>query len=124
MKQILVAEQLIQLALCIAAFNYQPIHVAWWVWLPLFLSPDISMAGYLVNTKAGAALYNLVHHKGVAGIFIIAGVVAHLPVVLFVGILLWAHSSFDRIMGYGLKYNDSFQHTHLGVIGKKTPATT
>jgi hypothetical protein len=24
----------------------------------------------------------------------------------------------DRIFGYGLKYSDSFYHTHLGMIGK------
>ncbi|MCW3122756.1 MAG: hypothetical protein JWQ38_2248 [Flavipsychrobacter sp.] len=120
MKQLLKAEQLMQLALCIAALYYQPIHIAWWLWVPLFLSPDLGMVGYLVNAKVGAILYNAVHHKGVAGGLIIAGFVCHLPVILFIGLLLWAHSSFDRIMGYGLKYNDSFQHTHLGMIGKQT----
>jgi hypothetical protein len=24
----------------------------------------------------------------------------------------------DRILGYGLKYPDAFQHTHLGIIGQ------
>jgi hypothetical protein len=28
------------------------------------------------------------------------------------------HSSADRILGYGLKYSDSFHHTHLGWIGR------
>ncbi|MEJ7830333.1 MAG: DUF4260 family protein [Segetibacter sp.] len=28
------------------------------------------------------------------------------------------HISLDRVLGYGLKYNDSFSNTHLGVIGK------
>jgi hypothetical protein len=87
--------------------------------MPLFLAPVITMAGYLANTRFGAALYNLAHHKAVAGLIIIAGFFGHLPIVLFVGILLWAHSSLDRIMGYGLKYPDSFQHTHLGMVGKK-----
>jgi len=122
MKQTLAAEQLMQLTLCIIAFHYQSIHIAWWAWVPLFLSPDLSMIGYLVNSKTGAVLYNLAHHKGVAGVIIICGLAAHLPLVLFAGILLWAHSSFDRIMGYGLKYLDSFQHTHLGMIGKKEQA--
>ena len=31
---------------------------------------------------------------------------------------LFGHSSFDRIMGYGLKHEDAFQNTHLGKIGK------
>jgi hypothetical protein len=31
---------------------------------------------------------------------------------------LLGHSSFDRVLGYGLKYDDDFKHTHLGWIGK------
>ena len=119
MKQILQAEQAMQLAFCIIAFNYQPIHIAWWLWPFLFLSPDISMLGYLVNTQVGALTYNLFHHKAVAGSLIIAGFFMHIPVLLFIGLLLYAHSAFDRLMGYGLKYDDSFGHTHLGMVGKK-----
>jgi hypothetical protein len=33
---------------------------------------------------------------------------------------LFGHSAFDRMLGYGMKYTDSFQHTHLGLIGKAT----
>ncbi len=118
MKNLLRSEQAMQLALAIIALYYQPIHCAWWLWPFLFLSPDISMVGYLVNSRVGAVLYNLAHHKAIAGGFVIAGLAGHLPVMLFLGLLLWAHSSFDRIMGYGLKYPDSFDHTHLGHIGK------
>ena len=33
--------------------------------------------------------------------------------------LVWlAHIGMDRLLGYGLKYDDHFQHTHLGLIGK------
>ena len=41
--------------------------------------------------------------------------------LFLLGIFLFAHSAFDRIFGYGLKYADAFQHTHLGWIGKRTP---
>jgi hypothetical protein len=34
------------------------------------------------------------------------------------GIILFTHSSMDRVFGYGLKYPDSFNNTHLGPIGK------
>ena len=119
MKHILQAEQAMQLALCIIAFNYQSVHIAWWLWPFLFLSPDISMLGYLINTQVGAFTYNLFHHKAVAGALIIAGFFMHMPVVLFIGLLLYAHSAFDRLMGYGLKYGDSFGHTHLGMVGKE-----
>ena len=29
-----------------------------------------------------------------------------------------SHASFDRVFGYGLKYEDAFRHTHLGMIGR------
>jgi hypothetical protein len=38
---------------------------------------------------------------------------------MFIGGMLFAHSSLDRVMGFGLKFTDSFNHTHLGVAGKQ-----
>jgi hypothetical protein len=119
MNNLLKTEQAMQLVLCIFGLYYQPLHFEWWQWILLFFSPDLSMAGYLLNVRVGAVLYNLAHHKAVAGLLICFGILCHFPILLFVGLLLWAHSSFDRLMGYGLKYMDSFQHTHLGLIGKK-----
>lgn len=84
----------------------------------LFLSPDISMFGYLINTKTGAFCYNFVHHKSTGIALLVAGYFLHNDISTFIGILLFAHSCFDRVFGYGLKYNDSFNHTHLGMIGK------
>lgn len=43
----------------------------------------------------------------------------HNNIALFTGILLFAHSCFDRVLGYGLKFTDDFKHTHLGMIGNK-----
>jgi hypothetical protein len=50
-------------------------------------------------------------------IFVIGIILANQPVQL-AGLILFGHSSMDRILGYGLKYSDSFQHTHLGMIGR------
>jgi Domain of unknown function (DUF4260) len=36
-------------------------HYHWWVFAVLFLAPDLSMLGYLVNVRLGAMCYNLVH---------------------------------------------------------------
>jgi hypothetical protein len=35
------------------------------------------------------------------------------------GIILFGHSSMDRIFGYGLKLNEGFKFTHLGLVGNK-----
>ncbi len=116
MKTTLLLEQIAQLALTVIGLNLLPISFPWWIWFLLFFSPDISMLGYLINTKVGAISYNLFHHKLVAAIFIIIGYFLHENVLLTIGLLLYAHSSFDRIWGYGLKYADSFNHTHLGKL--------
>ncbi|MEO8405436.1 MAG: DUF4260 domain-containing protein [Chitinophagaceae bacterium] len=114
MKHILQLEELAQLALGIAALYFIPVHIAWWIWPFLFLSPDISFTGYAFNTKAGAVVYNLFHHKGIAITIAAAGFFLKNDSLLFIGALLFSHSSFDRVLGYGLKYGDSFNHTHLG----------
>jgi hypothetical protein len=35
------------------------------------------------------------------------------------GVILFSHSSMDRMFGYGLKYTKGFAYTHLGTIGKQ-----
>ena len=40
------------------------------------------------------------------------------------GIILYGHASMDRIFGYGLKFAENFQHTHMGWIGKGGPSGT
>ena len=79
------------------------------------------MLGYVFNNRVGAFTYNLFHHRAVGLLVAAAGFLLHQEVMITVGILLFAHSSFDRMMGYGLKYNDSFNHTSLGWTGKKEP---
>jgi hypothetical protein len=38
--------------------------------------------------------------------------------------LVWfAHIGMDRALGYGLKYDDAFTHTHLGIIGASKTRT-
>ena len=119
MKKILQAEEAAQLTIGILGLYLQPLHFSWWLWILLFLLPDISMLGYLIDTKIGAYAYNLLHHKLTAVIVFLAGYLFHNDIPQFIGILLFAHSCFDRVFGYGLKYTDDFKHTHLGMIGNK-----
>ena len=91
----------------------------WWWFVGLFFAPDFSMLGYLFGNKVGAWSYNIFHHRGLAVILGILGWYFHTPELIFIGILLFSHSSFDRMLGYGLKYEQGFKFTHLGEIGKK-----
>lgn len=94
-------------------FNYD-----WWLFWALLLTPDIGMLGYIVNSKVGALSYNVFHHKGVALAIFMLGFHLDHSTLIFIGILLFGHSSMDRIFGYGLKYPDDFKNTHLGMIGQ------
>ena len=95
------------------------LHFSWW-WLPVFfLAFDASMAGYLVNKRAGAVCYNLVHAYVAPAALLLSYVLSAPRWCAFAG-LLWAfHIAGDRVLGYGLKFASSFQDTHLGRIGKQ-----
>ncbi|MEN8242218.1 MAG: DUF4260 domain-containing protein [Chloroflexota bacterium] len=117
MSRLLKIEELALFGLAVYLFSLLDIS-GWW-YAVLFLSPDLSMLGYLHNSRTGAFSYNLAHHKGTAVALYLLGLLIVAPWVQFVGLLLLGHSSFDRVFGYGLKYADAFQHTHLGMVGKQ-----
>jgi len=104
-------------AMTLAAIYFLTLHnlgLSIWIWVLLFFTPDISMLGYIFGNKAGAVSYNFFHHKGIALIFAFTGYFLSNEILFATGILLFAHSSFDRVLGYGLKYFSGFKHTHLG----------
>ncbi|MFP2996755.1 DUF4260 domain-containing protein [Spongiivirga sp. MCCC 1A20706] len=118
MKSIVKIEELAMFLLGVFMFNQ--LDFAWWHFVVFFLLPDIGMLGYAVNPKFGALCYNIFHHKGIALVIYFIGAYSSNQWILFAGIILFSHSCFDRILGYGLKYSDSFNNTHLGKIGKSS----
>jgi Domain of unknown function (DUF4260) len=97
---------------CVAYQRIFPGH--WGLFALLFFVPDLSLLGYLRSAgKSSAAVYNLVH--------------CYVP-PLALGLLAWeqrsplggelaliwlAHISFDRFLGYGLKFPGVFRYTHI-----------
>jgi hypothetical protein len=84
-----------------------------WLLAVLALAPDLSMAGYLAGPVVGSRVYNLFHTYtlplAVGGLGVWTG--ATLAVLVAA---VWAgHIGADRLVGYGLKYEDNFKHTHL-----------
>lgn len=117
MKNIIKLEEMAMLGLSIYALSL--FNVEWWWYLLLLLGPDISMIGYAAGNKFGAAAYNLFHHKGVAVAIFATGLIMPHTWLQLTGIVLFGHSSMDRVFGYGLKTAEGFKYTHLGMIGKK-----
>ena len=120
MKILLRLEELALFILAIYLFT--ELDYAWWVFPLLLLTPDLGAIGYLGGSRLGAATYNLTHHKGIAVVAYLAGALLGSQILQLIGVIMLAHSSLDRAVGYGLKYLDSFDHTHLGYIGKTAKA--
>jgi Domain of unknown function (DUF4260) len=97
---------------CIAYQRLYPHH--WGLYALLFFAPDVSLLGYLRSvSKTSAAFYNLVHCYGLP---LVMGLLAWERGSVLGGqlALVWmAHISFDRCLGYGLKFPESFRYTHI-----------
>lgn len=114
MKTLLRIEEIIITAA--AVYFLTLFNVAWWWYALMLIGPDVGMIGYLINSKLGAATYNIFHHRGIAIIIFIVGFTTFNLSLQLIGIVIFGHSSLDRVFGYGLKYSDRFKHTHLDTI--------
>ena len=117
MKTMLKIEEGMMMALAAYLNTYLPFP-GWhfWAW---FLAPDLGFLGYTINNRVGAFTYNVLHHKGIAIAVYLTGLYFSIPGLQLAGLVLFGHSSFDRMLGYGLKYPESFHTTHLGQIGRQ-----
>ena len=100
-------------------YLFTTLSISWWYYPLLFFVPDLSMAAYLAGPRAGAAVYNFIHHRALALLYYVAGMALGATPLALAGVIFFAHSSLDRVLGYGLKYADSFGNTHLGKIGRE-----
>ena len=114
MKILIKLEELAMFGLSIWALYM--LNAPWWCYLLLLLGPDISFIGYVAGNKSGAYVYNLFHHKGIAVLIYVTGVLFNNIYMQMTGIILFGHSSMDRFFGYGLKLREGFKFTHLGPI--------
>ena len=90
----------------------------WWMFLVLFLAPDLSFAAYLGGPRWGAIVYNAAHSTLGPVALMVAGFGLAAPLLQSLATIWLAHIGFDRALGYGLKYPAGFGFTHLGRIGK------
>jgi Domain of unknown function (DUF4260) len=109
-------EGLVLLAAGLAGFAES--EWSWWWFAGLLLVPDISMAGYLMRPSTGALTYNAGHTLLGPALLLAWFWIGAPTFVLAFGSTWLAHIGMDRAFGYGLKFADSFNHTHLGEIGR------
>ena len=104
----------------LSIYLFALLRLPWWYFPVFLLVPDLGMAGYSLGSRIGAVVYNFVHHRGLALLYYGFGVSLGNPILAFAGLILFAHSTLDRVFGYGLKFSDRFTNTHLGDIGRKS----
>ncbi len=102
------------LVLAASTYAYAQFGMSWWIFAVLFFAPDIFMLGFLGGNKLGAIIYNIGHTYLVPGAVLAAGWYLASPLVMAVAVIWIGHIGFDRIIGYGLKYQTGFKFTHLG----------
>ncbi len=80
----------------------------------LFLVPDVSLLGYLSPAgKGAAAFYNLAHSYVLPLTLGLAAWKQGSPMADQFALIWLAHISFDRLLGFGLKFPGVFRHTHI-----------
>jgi hypothetical protein len=108
-------------ALAIASvYVYADQGWSWLLFALLLLAPDLAMLGYVVDPRVGATVYNLMHMAAAPLALLVIGVATNEEVVEAVAVIWFVHIGLDRALGYGLKYDDAFGHTHLGRIGRSS----
>lgn len=105
-------------ALALSVFLYRSAGASWGIFFLLFLWPDLSMAGYLVSTRLGSMLYNLVHAYILPLALAAISLNQHKAGLLAFALIWLAHIGFDRALGYGLKYPTFFKDTHLQRVNR------
>jgi hypothetical protein len=88
-----------------------------WIYGLAFVAPDLSFFGYLAGPRIGARIYNAAHTTLWPLLLGLAGWSSGNTPWMAVALVWLAHIGFDRMLGYGLKYEAGFTHTHLGRIG-------
>ncbi len=102
------------LALSVALYAWH--GEGWLLFAILFLAPDLSALGYLAGNRVGTASYNLVHTLIGPILLGMVGLITDAPRAVALALIWSAHITFDRLIGYGLKYPGTFKDTHLNRI--------
>jgi hypothetical protein len=104
----------------VTAALYAKTGASWWLFAALWLTPDLSMLGYLAGSCWGARFYNAVHTYVVPVALALSALLLNTPALLPFALIWVNHIGMDRLLGYGLKYSDGSGFTHLGLLGKRS----
>ena len=100
-------------AFAVSFYIYMQLDYPIWLFFIFLLVPDITMIGYAINKKIGAIVYNF-GHSFILPLLVALGYFYFSKDYLLVISIIWiAHIFMDRLLGFGLKYKNSFNKTHI-----------
>jgi len=106
-------------AVALSAVFYARTGASWWLFAALWLTPDLSMLGYMGGPKLGARIYNAIHSYVTPATLAVTALLLKSPALLPYALIWMNHIGVDRLLGYGLKYPQGFRFTHLGKLSGK-----
>jgi hypothetical protein len=112
-------------AAALSAVFYARTGASWWLFAALWLAPDLSLLGYLAGPNWGARIYNAIHAYLTPATLAVSALLLHSEMLVPFALIWINHIGVDRMMGYGLKFQQGFAWTHLGKLeGRHNSATT
>jgi hypothetical protein len=111
------------LVLGLSTLLYARTGGGWWWYAGAFFLPDLSFLAFVGGPRVGARVYNVAHSYVLPLLLAVAVLLQGTEPLGIRAALVWiAHIGFDRMLGYGLKYETAFTDTHLGRIGRERTA--
>jgi hypothetical protein len=104
-------------AAALSAVLYARTGASWWLFAALWLTPDLSMVGYLYRPCWGARIYNAIHSYLAPSTLALMALLLRNEALLPFALIWINHIGVDRFLGYGLKYSEGFKFTHLSGRG-------
>jgi len=104
--------------LVVSVTSYWQLGGSWWWFFGLLLWPDLAFFAYIKSSHIGAQVYNVLHsYIGPLAVGL-TGLMADQGTLILFALIWTAHIGMDRFVGYGLKYPEQPDVTHLGLKGK------
>lgn len=101
------------LVFSVCCYAFAQYNGNWLLFLYFFFIPDLALVAYWAGPRFGAIFYNIMHSYMLPLALLIMSF-SEKPQWFSLAIIWLAHISFDRMLGYGLKYQQSIHFTHLG----------
>jgi hypothetical protein len=106
----------------LTAVLYARTGSSWWLFAALWLTPDLSMLGYLAGSCWGARTYNAIHTYFTPATLAVAALLLRTHGLVPFALIWVNHIGVDRLLGFGLKYRAGFAWTHLGSPRRTLPS--